>query len=111
MLVTSWTIACQAPCAWDSPGKNTRVGCHFLLQRIFKTQGLNLDLLHCRQNLCPLSYGLLIVIMKTSANSAGWAGKLENQEELMLQFMYEGRLLAAFPLAQGSSVLLFFWGL
>ena len=52
-----------------------------------------------------------MVIMETSANSAGWAGKLENQEELMLQFMYEGRLLAAFPLAQGSSVLLVFWGL
>ena len=22
----------QAPCPWDSPGKNTEVGCHFLLQ-------------------------------------------------------------------------------
>ena len=26
---------------WDSPGRNTRVGCHALLQRIFPTQGLN----------------------------------------------------------------------
>ena len=26
-------------CPWDFPGKNTRVGCHFLLQRIFPTQG------------------------------------------------------------------------
>ena len=26
-------------CPWDSPGKNTRVGCHFLLQGIFLTQG------------------------------------------------------------------------
>ena len=25
----------------DFPGKNTGVGCHFLLQRIFLTQGLN----------------------------------------------------------------------
>ena len=33
-------------CPWDSPGKNTGVGCHFLLQRIFPTQGLNLCLLH-----------------------------------------------------------------
>ena len=24
---------------WDSPGKNTRVGCHILLQGIFSTQG------------------------------------------------------------------------
>ena len=28
-------------CVWDSPGKNTEVGCHFLLQGIFPTQGLN----------------------------------------------------------------------
>ena len=33
----------------DSPGKNTGVGCHALLQRIFPTQGLNTGLLNCRQ--------------------------------------------------------------
>ena len=32
----------------DSPGKNTGVGCHALLQDIFPTQGLNPCLLHCR---------------------------------------------------------------
>ena len=32
-------------CPWDSPGKNTGVGCHALLQGIFLTQGLNLCLL------------------------------------------------------------------
>ena len=32
-------------CQWDSPGKNTGVGCHFLLQGIFPTQGSNLGLL------------------------------------------------------------------
>ena len=36
-------------CPQDSPGKNTGVGCLFLLQQIFPTQGLNLDLPHCRQ--------------------------------------------------------------
>ena len=36
---------------WDSPGKNTGVGCHFLLQGIFLTQGSNLGLLHCKQML------------------------------------------------------------
>jgi len=30
----------------DSPGKNTGVDCHFLLQRIFPTQGLNPHFLH-----------------------------------------------------------------
>ena len=28
-------------CPWDFPGKNTGVGCHFILQGIFPTQGLN----------------------------------------------------------------------
>ena len=32
----------------DSPGKNTRVGCHALLQGIFPTQGWNPGLLHCK---------------------------------------------------------------
>ena len=31
-------------CPWNFPGKNTGVGCHFLLQGIFMTQGLNLHL-------------------------------------------------------------------
>ena len=33
----SWSGSCP----WDSPGKNTGVGCHFLLQGIFQTQGSN----------------------------------------------------------------------
>ena len=41
---------------WDSPGKNTGVDCHLLLQEIFPTQELNLDLLHCRQTLYRLSH-------------------------------------------------------
>ena len=40
-------------CPWDFPGKNTGMGCHFLLQGIFPTQGLNLGLPHCRQMLLP----------------------------------------------------------
>ena len=38
------------------PGNNTGVGCHFLLQGIFLTQGLNPGLLHCRQTLHCLSH-------------------------------------------------------
>ena len=48
-------LALQAP-LWDSLGKNTEVGCYFLLQEIFPTQGLNPGLLHCRQILYHLSY-------------------------------------------------------
>ena len=32
-------------CPWDSPGKDTGVGCHVLFQGIFPTQGSNLHLL------------------------------------------------------------------
>ena len=31
----------RRPCPWDSPGGNTGVGCHALLQGIFPTRGLN----------------------------------------------------------------------
>ena len=45
----------RSSCPWDSPGKNTGVGCHALLQGIFPTQGLNLGLPHCRRILYHLS--------------------------------------------------------
>ena len=41
---------------WDTPGKNTGMGCHALLQQIFPTQELNPSLLHCRQILYQLNY-------------------------------------------------------
>ena len=46
-LVVSDSLQPQRPqptrplCPWDSPDKNTGVGCHFLLQGIFLTQGSN----------------------------------------------------------------------
>ena len=40
----------------DSPGKNTRVGCHALLWGIFPTQGSNPGLPHCRSILYHQSY-------------------------------------------------------
>ena len=36
-------------CPWDSPDKNTGVGCHALLHGIIPTMGWNPGLLHCRQ--------------------------------------------------------------
>ena len=45
---TPWTVAHQGPPSGDSPGKNTGVGCQFLLQGIFLTQGTNPGLPHCR---------------------------------------------------------------
>ena len=43
-------------CPWNSPVKNIGVGCHFLLQGIFLTQGSNPGLLHCRRILYHLSH-------------------------------------------------------
>ena len=43
-------------CPWNSPGKITGVGCHFLLQGIFPTQGSNVGLPHCRQTPYQLSH-------------------------------------------------------
>ena len=45
-FVTLWTTAHQAPMSMGFPGKNPGVGCHFLLQGIFPTQGSNLHPLH-----------------------------------------------------------------
>ena len=45
-------------CPWDSPGKNTGVGCCFLLQAIFSTQESNLHLLcllHWQAGSLPLA--------------------------------------------------------
>ena len=53
-------------CLWDSPGKNTRVGSHSLLQGIFLTQGSNTGLLYCRQILYQLSYKLLLLLSRFS---------------------------------------------
>ena len=38
LFVTLWTVTSRLLCPWDSPGKNTGVGCHALLQGIFLTQ-------------------------------------------------------------------------
>ena len=64
-LVAKWCLTLATPWTgtpprllypWDSLGKNTGVGCHFLLQRIFLTQKSNPGLLQCRQIFYRLSY-------------------------------------------------------
>ena len=59
LFVTLWTVALpRLLCPWASPGKNTGVGCHFLLQGLFPTQGSNpclLHLLHWQVSSLPLA--------------------------------------------------------
>ena len=66
-LCNPQTVARQAS-PWDSPGRNTGVGCHFLLQGIFPTEGSYLGLLYCRQTLYHLN-GLYQALKASLKNS------------------------------------------
>ena len=44
LFVTLWIVAIRFLCPWDSVGKNTRVGCHALLQGTFLNQELSQSL-------------------------------------------------------------------
>ena len=67
-----WTVATRLLCPWNSPGKNTGVGCQSLLQRIFPSQGLSPSLLHCRQILHLLSHHQLEWVAISFSNAWKW---------------------------------------
>ena len=72
---TPRTVACQAPLSMNSPGKNTGMACHFLLKRIFPTQGSNPGcVILCRQILYCVSRQVALVLKSPPAN-AGDAGR------------------------------------
>ena len=50
------SLAARLLCPWDSPGKNTGGGCHFLLQGIFPTQESNPHLLPWQEDFFPLCH-------------------------------------------------------
>ena len=51
---------------WNSPGKNTGVACHALLQEIFPTRGSNPGLLNCRQILYQLRHQEKVFLASTA---------------------------------------------
>ena len=56
LCVTPWTVVARLLCPWNFSGKNTGVGCHFLLQGTLPTQGSNLrlpSLLHRQADSLP----------------------------------------------------------
>ena len=58
LFATPWNGPARLHYPWDSPGRNTGVGCHVLLQGIFQTQGLNPRLsyfLHWQAGFLPLA--------------------------------------------------------
>ena len=56
LFMTPWTVAYQAPPSMGFSRQDTGVGCHFLLQGNFPTQGSNPGLRRCRQTLYHLSH-------------------------------------------------------
>ena len=57
LFATPWTSPPGSSVHGDSPGKNSGVGCHALLQGIFPTQGSNPGLPHCQLILYHLKSG------------------------------------------------------
>ena len=71
LFATPWTVACtKLLCPWDFLSKSTGVGCRFLLQGIFLTQGSNPGLPHCRQTLYHLSHQGSPLLVKPSARKS-----------------------------------------
>ena len=69
-------------CPWDFPGKNTGVGCHFLLQAIFLTWGSNPHLL-------LLKYCVYFTLIRTRHMSSA-PGPLVASPYLIKQGSFEG---------------------
>ena len=69
-------------CLWNSPGKNTGVGSHSLLQGIFPTKGLNPSLLHCRRDSLPSEpLGKLLTFKPDYLpNTIPWALRLQHMD-------------------------------
>ena len=91
------TSATRLPRPWDSPGKNTRMGCLALLQGILLTQGLNPGLLHCRQILYHLSRQ---GSSRREENAAPWKGPRQAASPPHRQRAARTALLLLLPRAQ-----------
>ena len=56
LFVTPWTVAYEAPPSiLDSPAKNTRVGCHFLLQ-VYVNSWVVIERLGKEKSRCPFLF-------------------------------------------------------
>ena len=83
---------------WDFPGKDTGVGCHFLLQEVFLTSGSNPRLLHWQADSLPLShlgsvldYGSLI--KEAGCKCVLWVGM---DYDMHIRVVLTGKLFAVF---------------
>ena len=108
---------------WDSLGKNTRVGCHALLQGIFPTRRLNLPLLHLLHwpagslSLAPpgkpmfkdilFNIYLIYTVDSLTPNSKPTVPTLCDPMDYTVHGILQARILewVAFPFSRGSSQL------
>ena len=56
LFANPWTVTCQSPSSVEFSKQEHWSGCHFLLQGIFLSQGLNLNLLHWMADSLPLHH-------------------------------------------------------
>ena len=86
------------------PGKNTGVGCHFLLQGIFPTQGWNPHLLHWQVGSLPLNHQ---GSRKNRPHDCSWATKRPSTwaRGLLIENV-PGKILAWAETFQGHTLLL-----
>ena len=95
-LFDPWTIATRLLCPWNSPGKNTGVGCHSLLQGIFPTQGSNTELPHFRW---------ILYIWATGEGSLIYATAWNVKDIILSETSYSQNTSAIwFPLVVGLGV-------
>ena len=59
-------------CSWNFPGKNTEVGCDFLLRGMVLTQESNTHLLRWQVGSCPLSHRGSLMIISSSIHLYCW---------------------------------------
>ena len=85
-------------CLWDFPGKNTGVGCYFLLHGIWLIQRLNPPLLHWQVDSLPLKHQKVKVKVTQSCPT------LCNPMDYTVHGILEARMLewVPFPFSRGS---------
>ena len=105
---------CGVLCPWDSPGRNTGVGCHFLLQGIFPAQGSSPRLMY------PTHWHAFFATvppgkpLQMCSDSISWCIRmLRRQEKLPLGYKELKRRLPPLPKSlkkKGGIIILCFLG-
>ena len=124
LFATPWTVTRQGfSIHGDSPGKNTGVGCHALLQRIFPTQQSNPGLPHCRMILHWLSHqespgntyvsSIPLLLCKSTQrpqNTGSKSGNWKVQSQLTVSFQVRANVLPPLEMWWGHGVQDQSWG-